>query len=102
MEIYVLHLKDLGDTESVIMNAVVLVLGECQIPMATYLRGHLPSYRCITMHWELTMLCHYKVITDGHTHTLNRLRGSTNHHLWNIHIIPLDGFLDAVINVSLL
>ena len=35
----ILHLKDLGDTESVVTNAVVLVLGECQLSMATYLRG---------------------------------------------------------------
>ena len=27
----ILHLKDLGDTASVVTNAVVLVLGECQI-----------------------------------------------------------------------
>ena len=35
----ILHFKDLGDTENVVMNAVVLVLGECQISMAKYLRG---------------------------------------------------------------
>ena len=35
----ILHFKDLGDTESVVTNAVVLVLGECQIAMATYLMG---------------------------------------------------------------
>ena len=35
----ILHFKDLGDTESVITTAVVLVLGECQISMATYLGG---------------------------------------------------------------
>ena len=35
----ILHLKDLGDTESVVTNAVVLVLGGCQISMATYLWG---------------------------------------------------------------
>ena len=34
----ILHLKDLGDTESIITNAVILVLGECQISLATYLR----------------------------------------------------------------
>ena len=32
----ILHL---GDTENVITNAVVLVLGECQMLMATYLSG---------------------------------------------------------------
>ena len=32
----ILHFEDLGDTESVVTNAVVLVLGECQISMATY------------------------------------------------------------------
>ena len=36
----ILHLKYLGDTESVVTNAVALVLGGCQIPMATYLRGY--------------------------------------------------------------
>ena len=35
----ILHFKDLGDTENVVMNAFVLVLGECQIPMAKYPRG---------------------------------------------------------------
>ena len=35
----VLHLKDLRDTESVVMNAVVIVLGECQISKAMYIRG---------------------------------------------------------------
>ena len=35
----ILHFNDLGDTEHVVTNAVVLVLGECQISMATYLRG---------------------------------------------------------------
>ena len=39
----ILHLKDLGDTESVVTNAVLLVLGERQISIATYLRGYLPS-----------------------------------------------------------
>ena len=43
-EHYLLHFKDLGDTESVITNAVVLVLGECQMSIATYLRVYLPSY----------------------------------------------------------
>ena len=32
-----LHFEDLGDTESVVTNAVVLVLGEYQMSMATYL-----------------------------------------------------------------
>ena len=35
----ILHLKDLGATESVVTNVVVLVLGECQIAIATYSRG---------------------------------------------------------------
>ena len=35
----ILHLKDFGHTESVITNAVVLVLGECKMSKATYLRG---------------------------------------------------------------
>ena len=33
----ILHFKGLGDTESVVTNAVVLVLGECQISIAMYL-----------------------------------------------------------------
>ena len=37
----ILHFKDLGDTESVAMHAVVLVLAECHISMATHLRGYL-------------------------------------------------------------
>ena len=37
----------LGDTESVVTNAVVLVLGERQISIATYLRGYLPSYKVV-------------------------------------------------------
>ena len=40
----ILHFKDLGDT-SVVTNAVVLVLGECKISIATYLRGYLPSHK---------------------------------------------------------
>ena len=35
----ILHLKDLGDTEGVVTNTVVLVLGESKISIATYLRG---------------------------------------------------------------
>ena len=35
------------DIESVVTNVVVLVLGECQISMATYLRGYLPSCKVI-------------------------------------------------------
>ena len=37
----ILHLKYLGDRESVAMNTVVVVLAECHISMATHLRGHL-------------------------------------------------------------
>ena len=33
----ILHFEDLGHTESVVTNALVLVLGECQISVATYL-----------------------------------------------------------------
>ena len=33
----ILHLKDLGDTASVVTNAVVLVLGKGQIAIPTYL-----------------------------------------------------------------
>ena len=40
----ILHLEDLGDTESVVTNAVVLVLGDCQISMATCLKVYLHSY----------------------------------------------------------
>ena len=40
----ILHLEDLGDTESV-MNAVVLVPGDFQISIAMCLRGYLPSYK---------------------------------------------------------
>ena len=39
----ILHFKDLGDTANVVTNAVVLVLGECQMPIPTYLWGYLPS-----------------------------------------------------------
>ena len=35
----ILHLKDLGHTEIVVANEVVLVLGECQISIVT---GYLP------------------------------------------------------------
>ena len=34
-------------SESVVTNAVDQVLGECQISMATYLRGYLPSYKVV-------------------------------------------------------
>ena len=80
----ILHFKDLGDTASVVTNAVVLVLGECQISIPTNL-------------WEI---CHYEVIADGHTQTdrqtdsLNTivsqpLRGSTNYILQDKHNILL-------------
>ena len=43
-----MEILHLGDTENVVTNAVVLVLGECQMLMATYLSGggggYLPSY----------------------------------------------------------
>ena len=35
----ILLFEDLGDTESVVTNAVVLVLADCQISMATCLSG---------------------------------------------------------------
>ena len=50
----ILHFKDLGDTASFVMNAVVLVLGECLI--STYLWGIstiLHVYSCIAMNWEM-------------------------------------------------
>ena len=66
----ILHFKDLGDTAIVITNAIVLVLRECQISIPTYIWGYIyPPIKFISMYWELTMLCHFKVIADGHTHT---------------------------------
>ena len=41
----ILDFKDLGDTESVATNAVFLVLGECKIKMATYLRVIYPRIK---------------------------------------------------------
>ena len=41
----ILHFNDMGNTESVVTNAVVLVLGDCQISIATYPRGYLPSFK---------------------------------------------------------
>ena len=32
----IMRLKDLGDTSSVVTNAVILVLGECHISIPTY------------------------------------------------------------------
>ena len=43
----ILHFEDLGDTESVVTNAVVLVLGDGKISMATCLRGYLPPYKVV-------------------------------------------------------
>ena len=40
----------LGDTESVVTNAVVLVLGEYQIAKATYLRGYTCIYPYIKLY----------------------------------------------------
>ena len=66
----ILHFKDLGDTVSVVTNAVVLVLRECQMSIVTYLMGVSTLIKsCIVMYWELTMLCHFKVIADIQTHT---------------------------------
>ena len=65
----ILHCEDLAATESVVTNDVVLVLGECQISMATYFSEvSTLVYSCIAMYWELTMLCQFKVIADGQTH----------------------------------
>ena len=66
------YFKDLGDTESVVTNAFVLVLGECQTE-----NGNVPKrwgvitliYSCVAMYWELTMLCHFKIIADRQTDT---------------------------------
>ena len=66
-------------------NAVDLVLGECQISMATYLRGYLPSYKVVWQcigNWQ----CYATLKssrTDTQTNSLNAivsqpLRGSTN------------------------
>ena len=42
----ILDFEDLGDTECrLATNALVLVLGECQISITTYLRGYLLSYK---------------------------------------------------------
>ena len=42
----ILHFKDVGDTERHLAdNAFVLVLGECQISIATYLRGIYPHIK---------------------------------------------------------
>ena len=66
----ILHFKDLGDTASVVTNAVILVLGECQISTPPYLWGiSTLLWNCSTIYWELTMLYHFKVIADGQTHT---------------------------------
>ena len=40
----ILHLKYLGDAESVVTKAVVLVLGACQMSIATYLMGGIKLY----------------------------------------------------------
>ena len=65
----ILHLRDVGDTASVVTNAVVLVLGECQFSIPKYLwRISTLLYSCIVMYWELTMLCHFKLITHVNTH----------------------------------
>ena len=58
----ILHFKDLEDTTSVVVNAVVQVLGECQMSIPTYLLC-IFTYN-IAMYWELTMLCHFKVVAD--------------------------------------
>ena len=66
----ILLFKDLRDTASVVTNAVVLVIGDCQISIPTYLWGiSTVLYSCIAVYWELTMLCHFKVVADGHTQT---------------------------------
>ena len=89
----ILHCKDLGATESVVTNAVVLVLGECQIPIATYLRvGGGGIYPHIKLYFNMFNVLRidnamFIVIADGqtetHTDSLNTivsqpLRGSTN------------------------
>ena len=43
----ILHFEYLGDTESFVTNAVVLVHGECQFSMARCLRGYLPSNKVV-------------------------------------------------------
>ena len=46
----IFHLKELGDPENVVTNAVILVLRECQIAMATYFKG---GGGCIYPHIKL-------------------------------------------------
>ena len=85
------HFKDLGDTESVVMNAVALVLGECQISIATYTREYLPlpSYKVLKLYCNALGIYNYLPLLsqcgriDRHTHTnsfntIQLLCGSTN------------------------
>ena len=63
----ILHLTGLEDTECrLAANAVMLVLGECHISIATTSGGIYPQQRCMAMCSELTMLCNLEVIADGH------------------------------------
>ena len=43
----ILHFDDLGDTESVVTNAVVLVLGEVKLKWQRTSVGYLPSYKIV-------------------------------------------------------
>ena len=65
----ILHFKDLGDTESVITNAVVLVFGVSNLNSNVPPRGYLPSYK-VVLQCILGNL-QYFVIAEGqmHTHT---------------------------------
>ena len=83
----ILHLTDLGYTESVIMNAVVLVLGEFKIQWQRTSGGYLPSNKvslqCIG-NWQCYAILQLSR-TDRHRQTnslnaivLQPIRGSTN------------------------
>ena len=73
----ILHLKDLRDAYSVVMNAVVLVPGGCQIPMAMYLRGYLPICKVVLQcvgNWQCyatlkSSRTDRQTDTYAHTHT---------------------------------
>ena len=64
----ILHFKDLGDTESVVTNAVVLVLGECQISIKKVPQG-------------VSTLSLNIIVSQPRRGSIKQpLRGSTNKH----------------------
>ena len=95
----ILHFKDLGDTASVVTNAVILVLGECHNFNTNGRLGDIyPPIKlyCNVLGIDNVMPSHReRTLAHRHTDSLNTivsqaLRGSTNNSQYDIMCICID------------